>query len=212
MPTHAIFAFLACWALALLPITMLAGLSGRTSAGQFDPPRFSEKPREIPNLPWKGWFQKSSWERFLPFQMLLSGILSFVPACEEMHYILSSVWGHKDTGRQFWLNWTLLAVLAVVVIVTVAMSTLWAVQMQLGVEDYRWWWPAFCCGGSSAIPLFGFCVYYYFFESVMHGWLQFSFYFGFMAFACYCLFLMLGAVGFIAALWFVRKMYTVKVE
>lgn len=144
--------------------------------------------------------------------MLLSGTLAFVPVSEEMYYVLCSVWGHKDTGRQFWVNWSLLAVLAVVVILTVAACTLWAVRMQLGVEDHRWWRPAFCCGGASAVPMYGLCVYFYFFESAMHGWLQFSFYFGFMAFVCYCLFLMLGAVGILAALLFVRRMYAVKVE
>ena len=97
-------------------------------------------------------------------------------------------------------------------VVTVASCTMWMVQAQLGVEDHRWWWPAFCCGGSSAVPMYGFCVYFYFFESAMHGWLQFLFYFGFMAFACYCLFLMLGAVGFLATFLFVRRMYAVKVD
>ena len=66
VPLHTAGAFVACWAVALVPLTMLAGLSGRRSAAQRDRPRVHENPRAIPNILWKGMLQRSSWERFLP--------------------------------------------------------------------------------------------------------------------------------------------------
>ena len=50
-------------------------------------------------------------------------------------------------------------------------------------------------------------MYYYTVKSDMSGLLQASFFYGYMAVACYGLFLMLGAVGFKASLFFVKSIY-----
>ncbi|KAL0423324.1 UNVERIFIED_CONTAM: Transmembrane 9 superfamily member 2 [Sesamum radiatum] len=50
-------------------------------------------------------------------------------------------------------------------------------------------------------------LYYYYARSDMSGFMQTSFFFGYMACICYGFFLMLGTVGFRAALLFVRHIY-----
>ncbi|MQM14838.1 hypothetical protein Taro_047773 [Colocasia esculenta] len=63
------------------------------------------------------------------------------------------------------------------------------------------------CGGSTGIFIFLYCFYYYHARSDMSGFMQTSFFFGYMACVCYGFFLMLGTVGFRASLLFVRHIY-----
>lgn len=63
------------------------------------------------------------------------------------------------------------------------------------------------CGGSTGIFIFFYCIYYYRARSDMSGFMQTSFFFGYMTCVCYGFFLMLGTVGFRASLLFVRHIY-----
>lgn len=69
------------------------------------------------------------------------------------------------------------------------------------------WCRSFLCGGSTGFFIYGYCLYYYYARSDMSGFMQTSFFFGYMACICYAFFLMLGMVGFRAALLFVRHIY-----
>lgn len=66
---------------------------------------------------------------------------------------------------------------------------------------------SFLCGGSTGLFIYAYCLYYYYARSDMSGFMQTSFFFGYMACICYGFFLMLGTVGFRAALFFVRHIY-----
>jgi hypothetical protein len=63
------------------------------------------------------------------------------------------------------------------------------------------------CGGSTGIFVFFYCIYYYHARSDMSGFMQTSFFFGYMTCVCYGFFLMLGTVGFRTSLLFVRHIY-----
>ncbi|XP_048229743.1 transmembrane 9 superfamily member 3 isoform X1 [Ricinus communis] len=66
---------------------------------------------------------------------------------------------------------------------------------------------SFLCGGSTGLFIYAYCLYYYYARSDMSGFMQTSFFFGYMACICYGFFLMLGTVGFRASLLFVRHIY-----
>ncbi|ONK65341.1 uncharacterized protein A4U43_C07F36120 [Asparagus officinalis] len=66
---------------------------------------------------------------------------------------------------------------------------------------------SFLCGGSTGLFIYAYCLYYYYARSDMSGFMQTSFFFGYMACICYGFFLMLGMVGFRASLLFVRHIY-----
>lgn len=66
---------------------------------------------------------------------------------------------------------------------------------------------SFLYGGSTAFLMYAYCFYYYFERSDMSGFMQISFYFGYMTCICYGVFLALGTVGFRASLLFVRFIY-----
>ncbi|KAF7834868.1 RNA polymerase II C-terminal domain phosphatase-like 2 isoform X2 [Senna tora] len=66
---------------------------------------------------------------------------------------------------------------------------------------------SFICGGSTGLFIYGYCLYYYHARPDMYGFMQTSFFFGYMACICYGFFLMLGTTGFHASLIFVRHIY-----
>jgi len=61
----------------------------------------------------------------------------------------------------------------------------------------------------AGLFVYGYCLYYYIARSDMSGFMQGSFFFGYMAIVCFGFFLMLGTVGWRASLMFVRHIYKV---
>ena len=59
----------------------------------------------------------------------------------------------------------------------------------------------------AGLFVYGYCFYYYLARSDMSGFMQTSFFFGYMFMVCYAFFLMLGTVGYRASLTFVRHIY-----
>lgn len=59
----------------------------------------------------------------------------------------------------------------------------------------------------TGLFIYGYCFYYYYARSDMTGFMQTSFFFGYMACVCYAFFIMLGTVGWRASLAFVRHIY-----
>jgi hypothetical protein len=56
--------------------------------------------------------------------------------------------------------------------------------------------------------IYGYSFYFYFFNSGMSGFLQASFYFGYMSILSFAIFLMLGSAGFRLSLMFVKYIYS----
>lgn len=59
----------------------------------------------------------------------------------------------------------------------------------------------------AGLFVYGYCFYYYLARSDMSGFMQTSFFFGYMLMVCYAFFIMLGTVGWRASLMFVRHIY-----
>eukprot|EP00798_Chlamydomonas_sp_ICE-L_P021840 gene21840-28870_t len=103
--------------------------------------------------------------------------------------------------------YSILFIVFIILIIVTAFITVALTYFQLAVEDHRWWWRSFVCGGSTGLFVFGYCFYYYFVRSDMTGLMQTSFFFGYNGLVCYAFFLMLGSVGFRASLIFIRHIY-----
>ncbi|KAL0005090.1 hypothetical protein SO802_012651 [Lithocarpus litseifolius] len=176
------------------PLLVLGGIVGKNSQTEFQAPCHTTKcPRDIPPLRW--------YRGVLP-QMALAGVLPFAVVYTEVYYILASVWGHR-----IYTMYSILFVVFIILLIATALVTVALTYFQLAAEDHQWWWRSFLCGGSTGLYIFGYCFYYYYARTDMHGFLQTSFFFGYMACICYGFFLMLGTVGFIASLLFVRHIY-----
>eukprot|EP00244_Chara_vulgaris_P011221 TRINITY_DN547_c0_g1_i4.p1 TRINITY_DN547_c0_g1~~TRINITY_DN547_c0_g1_i4.p1 ORF type:complete len:692 (+),score=110.61 TRINITY_DN547_c0_g1_i4:247-2076(+) len=194
LPFGTIVIILIIWALVTFPLTVLGGIAGKNTKTEFYAPcRTNKFPREIPPLPW--------YRQTIP-QMAMAGFLPFSAIYIELYYIFASVWGHK-----IYTIYSILFIVFIILIVVTAFITIALTYFQLAIEDHAWWWRSVFCGGSTAFFIFGYCFYYYLARSDMKGFMQTSFFFGYMACVCYGFFLMLGSVGYRASLLFVRHIY-----
>lgn len=194
LPFGTILVILLIWTLVTSPLLVLGGIAGKNSRAEFQAPcRTTKYPREIPPLPW--------YRGTVP-QMAMAGFLPFSAIYIELYYIFASLWGHK-----IYTIYSILFIVFIILIIVTAFITIALTYFQLAVEDHQWWWRSVLCGGSTGVFIFGYCVYYYFARSDMTGFMQTSFFFGYMSCICYGFFLMLGTVGFRASLLFVRHIY-----
>ncbi|XP_054797311.1 transmembrane 9 superfamily member 2-like [Prosopis cineraria] len=193
LPFGTIVVIFLIWTLVTTPLLVLGGIAGKNSRSEFQAPcRTSKYPREIPRLPW--------YRRALA-QMALAGCVSFSATFIELYDIFAGLWGH-----QIYTIYSILIIVLILLIVT-AFSTVALTYLQLAVEDHEWWWRSFLYGGSIGFFIYGYCFYFYHARSDMSGFMQTSFFFGYMACICYGFFLMLGAIGFRASLILVRHIY-----
>ncbi|KAL2899448.1 Transmembrane 9 superfamily member 5 [Bienertia sinuspersici] len=176
----------------------LGGIVGRYySCTKFVPPT-KRYVREIPPL---------TWYRKIQIQMFLGGLLPFSAVLVELHLFYASMWSYK--------LFTLPSILFLSFSILVCLTTILSVGLtyiQLSVEDPEWWWRSVIRGGSTAIFMFVYCIYFYA-RSQMNGFMQLCNFLGYNICICYAGFLMLGAVGFRASSWFIYRMnYSVKSE
>ncbi|GJT05024.1 transmembrane 9 superfamily member 2-like protein [Tanacetum coccineum] len=188
LPFGTIVVIVLIWTLVTSPLLVLGGIAGKNSKAEFQAPvRTTKYPREIPPLPW--------YRKTVP-QMAMAGFLPFSAIYIELYYIFASVWGHR-----IYTIYSILFIVFIILLIVTAFITVALTYFQLAAEDHEWWWRSFLCGGSTGVFIFGYCLYYYYERSDMSGFMQTSFFFGYMACICYGFFLMLGTVGFRAALY-----------
>ncbi|XP_057500832.1 transmembrane 9 superfamily member 3-like isoform X1 [Actinidia eriantha] len=195
LPFGTILVILLIWTLVSSPLLALGGIAGKNSKAEFQAPvRTTKYPREIPPLPW--------YRGTLP-QMAMAGFLPFSAIYIELYYIFASVWGYR-----IYTMYSILFIVFTILLIVTAFITVALTYFQLAAEDHEWWWRSFLCGGSTGLFIYAYCLYYYYARSDMSGFMQTSFFFGYMACICYGFFLMLGTIGFRAALFFVRHIYS----
>nr|XP_027187708.1 transmembrane 9 superfamily member 2-like isoform X2 [Cicer arietinum] len=194
LPFGTIVVIFLIWTLVTSPLLVLGGIAGKNSRSEFQAPcRTNKYPRHIPQLP---------WYRKTPAQMAMAGFLPFSAIYIELYYIFSSVWGH-----QIYTIYSILFIIFIILLIVTAFVNVALTYFQLAAEDHDWWGRSFLCGGSTGLFIYGYCMFFYNARSDMSGFMQTSFFFGYMACICYGFFLMLGTVGFRASLIFVRHIY-----
>ncbi|CAL5227062.1 g9965 [Coccomyxa viridis] len=195
LPFGTIVIILLIWALITIPLTVAGGIIGKNTRTEFKATcRTNKYPREIPELPW--------YRHTVP-QMVMAGFLPFSAIYIELYYIFASVWGHK-----VYTIYSILFIVFIILLIVTAFITVALTYFQLAVEDHRWWWRSFLCGGSTGLFIYGYCIYYYFFRSDMSGTMQSAFFFLYNGTVCLAFFLMLGTVGWRSSLSFVRHIYS----
>mmetsp|Transcript_14568 Transcript_14568/g.21478 ORF Transcript_14568/g.21478 Transcript_14568/m.21478 type:complete len:648 (-) Transcript_14568:47-1990(-) len=203
IPFMAIIKIFFIWIFVSVPLNVLGTLLGRhakfIAGGQF-PCRVNSIPRPIPDeVPWYG---KPSG--LIP----LAGLLCFGSIFIELYYVLTSLWNYKF----YHVYGFLLGVYGILTIV-VGMTSIIVVYFCLNAENYHWQWTAFGSGASTAGYVFVYGIYYFLFKTQMNGFLQTSFYFGYMSLISITMGILCGTLGFAAANNFVRAIFqNVKVD
>jgi len=194
LPFGTIVALFALYFLVTFPLTLAGALAGKNYSGDFDAPtRTKIAPREIPSAP---------WYRGVLAQLAVAGFLPFTAIFIELYYVFISLWGHRNFAP-----FGILYLVFIILIVVTACITIALTYVQLSHENHRWWWMSICSGGATAVFVYIYSLYFLVNESHMSGFMQISFYMGYMGILCYAVFLMLGSVGFYGSLTFVRLIY-----
>ena len=196
LPFGTIVTMICLYAFLCLPLTLFGGILAKQYASKDleAPTRTTKVAREIPSeIP----FYASR-----PVFLAVAGFLPFTAIYVELHYIFTSMWGHHI----YTMFGVLFCAFSLLVIVT-SCITVSLIYFQLSREDHRWWWSALLNGGMTGIFIYIYSFYFYFFNSGMSGFLQASFYFGYMTIICFAVFLMLGSGGFRLSLLFVKYIY-----
>lgn len=196
LPFTAVLTCLALYAFIAFPLTVAGAIAAKNYASHDfgAPTRTTKVAREIPT--------EVAWYRTHPFQMLIAGFLPFSAIYIELHYIFASMWGH-----QIYTLFGILLFAFVLLVIVCSFITVSLLYFQLAREDHGWWWISFVNGGMTGIFIYAYSFFYYFHRSGMTGWLQGSFYFGYMAAVSFGFFLMLGSAAFHFCLAFVRYIY-----
>jgi len=196
LPFSTIFTIMALYCLLAFPLTVLGGILAKNYASHdFNAPtRTTKVAREVPT--------EIPWYRTRFVQMIIAGFLPFSAIYIELHYIFASMWGHQI----YTLFGILLFAFTLLIIVTSFISVA-LLYFQLAREDHRWWWSTFINAGMAGLFIYAYSFFYYFHRSGMSGFLQSSFYFGYMSIISFAFFLMLGSAGFHLSLVFVKHIY-----
>jgi transmembrane 9 superfamily protein 3 len=203
------------WVFVSVPLCILGTLLGRHAkirhagakggtGGCFTstdfPCRVNAIARPIPEPP--TWYGNPI--NIIPF----AGLLAFGSIFIELYYVLTSLWSYKF----YHVYGFLLGVYAILAIV-VSTTTIIVVYFCLNAENYLWQWTAFFSGGSTAVYIFLYSVYYFLSKTEMSGFIQTMFYFGYMSLVALTIGALCGTIGHLAANRFVRTIFqNVKVD
>ena len=193
------------WIFVSVPLCIVGTLLGRHAklGGKKSDPfpcRVNAIPRPIPeDIPWYG-----VPANIIPF----AGLLSFGSIFIELYYILTSLWNYK-----FYHVYGFLLGVYTILCLVVCMTTIIVVYFCLNSENYLWQWTAFYSGASTSLYVYLYSIYYFVFKTSMHGLVQTSFYFGYMALISMGMGTLCGTLGHWAANKFVRTIFqNVKVD
>ena len=184
----------ASWLCIHLPLVFLGGRLGQGRVVLRPPQSVGNIPRFIPS---QRWYVRP------PFMLLVAGILPFGAVFVQIFFILKSVW-----QEQFYCVFGMTLAVCFILIITCAEISIVMVYLQLVYEDYRWWWRAFLCSGSSGVYLFMYSLHFLNSSMNMPNLASRALYISYMAIVSYGFFLVTGTVGFISSLVFVRGIFS----
>ncbi|XP_027772647.1 transmembrane 9 superfamily member 7-like [Solanum pennellii] len=199
VPFGTMFILVLLWFGISVPLVFVGSFLGYRKPAAEDPVKTNRIPRLIPLQPWY-----MSPLISIPF----GGILPYGAVFIELFFILTSIW-----LNQFYYIFGFLFIVFTILIVTCSEITIVIAYFQLCTEDYRWWWQAYLTSGSSALYLFLYSIYYFCSELEISKLVSGILYFGYMLIGAYAFFVVTGTIGFLACLWFIRKIYSaVKID
>lgn len=199
VPFLTIVALMSMWLLCTVPLTIVGAHFGYRLDSIAVPTRVNVIPRMVPA-------SKHGVPSFAP--VLIGALFPFGVAFVELLYILSSFW----QGGVYYVFGFLTCVFVIVVLCT-AESSIAVVYFHLCNEDHNWWWKSFSIGAAAGGYVFLYSLYFLFAVLPIRQPLSMFLYLGYMLMACSAISLLLGSVSFVAAFWFVRKIYgAVKID
>jgi transmembrane 9 superfamily protein 2/4 len=179
-----------------IPMAFLGSYLGyRRPVAEF-PCRTNVIPRQIPPIP----LYARTW-----VGMLIGGLLPFGSLFLSLFFILNSV-----LFQRYYYFFGFLMASFIILLVTTALNSTIFVYIRLSVEDWRWPWYAFSVSASTGGYVFLYSMLYLWKKYEIDGETALSciLFIVYAAIASSLIGAALGAVGFLASSWFVRRIYT----
>ncbi|KAK9333169.1 hypothetical protein V1520DRAFT_271225 [Lipomyces starkeyi] len=195
IPFGTLLVLISMWLFLLVPLVVVGGWLGFMRPAIESPTRIKQIPRQIPPTPW---YMK------LKFAIFIGGLIPFAAILIELLFILKSVWQDK-TG--YYYMYGFLGLTFCILMVTVVEISIVTTYFQLCAEDYNWWWRSFLVGTGSAFWIFGYSIWYYFAKLDLSGFVSGLLFFSYSLIGCVVYGLSTGTVSFLAAYFFVHRIY-----
>lgn len=196
IPFGTLIGLIILWLCIQLPLVYAGSYYGFVRTGAWDhPTKTTTIPRQIPV---QAWYIRS------PQSILLAGLIPFAVIFIELLFVFQSLWQDKSG---YYYVFGFLSVVSIILMLTIAEVTIVTIYIKLCSEDYNWWWHSFAVGGSSAIWVFVYCIWYYFMRLHIEGFVSGLLFFSYSFMTCVVYGLLCGTVGFLTAYAFVRRIY-----
>ncbi|KAI2635008.1 endomembrane protein 70 [Xylaria nigripes] len=196
IPFGTLLAIALLWLGIQVPLVYVGSWYGYARSGSWEnPTKTSSIARQVPP---QAWYIKSLQS------ILLAGLIPFMVIFVELLFVFQSVWQDKSG---YYYVFGFLCVVSLILIVTVAEVTIVTIYVQLCSENYHWWWQSFAVGGGSALWVFLYSIWYYFYKLHITGFVSSLLFFVYTFMACCIYGLLTGTIGFLSAYTFIRRLY-----
>ncbi|XP_063720621.1 transmembrane 9 superfamily member 4-like [Symsagittifera roscoffensis] len=199
VPFSVMVSLLAIWLGISLPLVFLGYYFGFRKQPYSHPVQVKHIPRVVP---------EQSWHNHPFIAMVLSGLLPFGAVFLELSFIFTAIWKHE-----YYSLFAFLFLVFLILIVTTSQVAIIVIYFQLCNEDYNWWWRSFLTSCGPAFYLFLYSIIYFYFRLDITEFIPALLYFGYSMLMVASFALLTGAIGFISAYFFIRKIYgAVKID
>jgi transmembrane 9 superfamily member 2/4 len=192
-PFTSVLLLLALWCGVSVPLVFQGAHLGYAATAILFSTETSEVAREVPLASSKS----PKW-----IIVLLFAVVPFGTVFIELYVIMAALW--MDRGYIFGFAF----IVYIILLATCAIISILLVYSQLRAENHRWWWHPFWCAGSTAALTFSYSIFWFRFLEPPRLVMTYLLYFGYMFLICFYMFLVMGSIGALSSLWFVRRLYT----
>eukprot|EP01060_Flectonema_neradi_P014826 TRINITY_DN2148_c1_g2_i1.p1 TRINITY_DN2148_c1_g2~~TRINITY_DN2148_c1_g2_i1.p1 ORF type:complete len:630 (+),score=67.45 TRINITY_DN2148_c1_g2_i1:185-2074(+) len=198
VPLSTILFIIVLWFGVCIPLIILGASFGFRRKPIENPLKYNTLARAIPP------------QRFLlsPACLMIPGLIPYTASHLELKLILRAIW----QGQVYYV-FGFLTMVALVVMVSVCLTTIVYVYYQLVFENHRWWWRSMGITAGMSLYYFIYCMYYYSNVLKVRSWTGMVVYFSFTTVSAISIGIIVGTIGFFAAWLFIRKIYSsIKIE